>query len=176
MRLNQAYVVQAVHFRDTSVDELCSRTYSISIFLERIRLRMCDVTDVPYPDVLHLYHAALSGFGTLFRIFGYFEITERMIGINQDYKVKVWCNSNFSVARPNKPSSVLIRGEKEMVQSVLRIIDVNTDSLSKLDAFAKRTQYKSKASFKEALKHLSDYANWLGMDIPQHMERTKMII
>lgn len=72
MRLNQAYVVQAVHFRDSSVDELCSRSYSVSLFLERVRLRMCDVTDVPYPDVLHLYHAALSGFATLFRIFGYF--------------------------------------------------------------------------------------------------------
>lgn len=99
-----------------------------------------------------------------------------MIGINQDYKVKVWCNSNFAIASPNKQSSALVRGEKEMVQSIIRIIDVNTDSLSKLDSFVKRTQYKTKSTFREALKHLSDYSVWLGMEIPHYMERTKVII
>lgn len=63
-----------------------------------------------------------------------------------------------------------------MVQSVIRIIDVNTDSLSKLESFVQRTQYKSKVTFKETLKLLAEYAKWLGMDIPQYMERTKVII
>jgi hypothetical protein len=133
---------------------------------------MCDVTDVPYPDVLHLLHAALSGFYTLYKIFGYFDISERMIGISHDYKVKVWCNSNFSIANPPKSSLVIHKNEKDMVHSILNIIDRNTDSLSKIEPFMKKIQHKSRSTFKEALKMLANYAKSLKMEIPAYMELT----
>lgn len=53
---------------------------------------MAEVGRVPFPDVLHLYHAAVRGFALLFQKVGYFEVNEQMLGVNADGKVKVWLN------------------------------------------------------------------------------------
>jgi hypothetical protein len=65
-------------------------------------LRLSNIKDIPYPDILHVFKASISGFATFYKIFGYFEVYESMIGINNDCEVKVWLNTNFSYLIPKK--------------------------------------------------------------------------
>lgn len=51
--------------------------------------------DIPFPDVLHVYDATLSGFETLSNNSGYFNVDEDQIGINEVGNVKVWLNPAF---------------------------------------------------------------------------------
>lgn len=73
-------------------EAVCTNNTVVSMFAERIPLRLAEVGRVPFPDVLHLYHAAVRGFALLFQKVGYFEVNEQMLGVNADGKVKVWLN------------------------------------------------------------------------------------
>jgi hypothetical protein len=75
------------------------------MFAERMHLRLSQINDVPYPDVLHLYSNILHGYHELFRKIGYFPINETMIGISREGKVKVWLHSDLSHDRPDKDAS-----------------------------------------------------------------------
>ena len=42
------------------------------IFLENDQLKLSDISDIPFPDALHLYGQALKGFGFLYDELGAF--------------------------------------------------------------------------------------------------------
>jgi len=73
--------------------------YTESIFVERVPFRLSNVKDIPYPDVLHLYDSTINGFQQLTQVVPYFRIDEDQIGINENGKVKVWLNPDFSTSR-----------------------------------------------------------------------------
>ncbi len=72
-----------------------------SIFLERIPVRLSNVSDLPSPDVLHVNKQALEGFGVLSQDVGFFGITEDHIGFNSEGVAKVWMNKDFEKTYPS---------------------------------------------------------------------------
>lgn len=68
--------------------------------MERIPLTLSDVTDIPFPDILHVHHQSLSGYERLAKRYGNFPINEDCIGINNQNKVKVWHNHEFNQPYP----------------------------------------------------------------------------
>ena len=73
----------------------------MTIFLERIPLRLNEINDLQYPDTLHLVHSSLKGFQKLYKLFGNFSINENCIGINTDGRIKTWINSDFNQITTN---------------------------------------------------------------------------
>jgi hypothetical protein len=73
-RHNSAELVATRFFIDAPKQELCGNHHLLSMFAERIHLRLSQIHDVPYPDVLHLYSNALHGYHHLFKKIGYFPI------------------------------------------------------------------------------------------------------
>ena len=67
-------------------------TYSIlgELYLERIPIKLSNVTDIPFPDILHFHNQSLNGFQRLSRRYGNFRINEDCIGLNNRNVVKVW--------------------------------------------------------------------------------------
>ena len=65
------------------------------MIIEPVPLRLSNVEDVPFPDVIHLLDVCISGFGQLSEIVGYFPVDEEMIGINEVGQVRVWLNPAF---------------------------------------------------------------------------------
>ena len=63
--------------------------------MERIPLRLSNVTEIPFPDILHLHSQALKGFDLLQKEAGPFYVDEDHFGIRKDGVVKVWCNKEF---------------------------------------------------------------------------------
>ena len=73
--------------------------HSENIFIERLRLRLSNITDLPYPDILHLYDASLQGFAQLADVVGFFRVDEDQIGVNDQGHVKVWLSPAFESSR-----------------------------------------------------------------------------
>lgn len=42
--------------------------------MEKIPLRLSNVQDIPYPDLLHLYDTCIHGFGQLAQAVGFFTV------------------------------------------------------------------------------------------------------
>ena len=78
------------------IKELCSFTYHIKVYIERIPLRLSNITDVPFPENLYILHEALHGFKILHEKVGYFRICEEMVCMSEDGTVKVWLNPDLS--------------------------------------------------------------------------------
>jgi hypothetical protein len=106
---------------------MCSTFYKGSIYLERIPVRLSQINEIPFPDVLHLYHQAFRGFAKLFDKVGYFEPTESLIGVNQQGIVKIWLNENLAKSYPETLFGDDDRSEGNMVIRVVNIIHANTD-------------------------------------------------
>lgn len=54
----------------------------VSIFCERIPLRLREIGNVAFPESLAVYQAALKGYSQLYQKVGYFRVAEDMIGVN----------------------------------------------------------------------------------------------
>lgn len=92
-------LVSTVFLNDSQIAGVHGSHHIVSMFAEKIPARLTGVR-VPYPDVLHLYRAALLGFERLYQKVGGFQVNEEMVGVNQDGKVKVWMNPEWSNDRP----------------------------------------------------------------------------
>jgi hypothetical protein len=55
---------------------------------------------VPFPDILHLYFNALTGYKKLSEAVGHFKPQTEQIGFNNNGEAKVWLSSEFSSSRP----------------------------------------------------------------------------
>lgn len=64
LRKNSSDIV-ATLFQDLRIEKGCSTTYSGHVYTEWIPITLENVVHVPFPDVLHIYHQALSGFQKL---------------------------------------------------------------------------------------------------------------
>lgn len=95
-------LVASKFFQEQSQKDLCSTFYKGNIFIEHIPLRLNKVNDIPYPDVLHIYHQSFRGFAELYEKVGFFEPTESLICINQQARVKIWLNEDLSKSVPNR--------------------------------------------------------------------------
>lgn len=52
------------------------------VLIEKIPLRMSNIQDIPYPDVLHLLDACIRGYRQLSNKVGFFNVDEDQIGVN----------------------------------------------------------------------------------------------
>jgi hypothetical protein len=74
-RLDSDILVASKFFREESQRDMCSTFYKGNVYLEHIPVRLNQINEIPYPDVLHVYHQAFRGFAKLFDKVGYFEPT-----------------------------------------------------------------------------------------------------
>lgn len=98
-----------------------SDNYLGKIFLEKIPVRLSNVKDIPFPDILHVYDSSLKGYSVLRDRTGNFHIDEDMIGINEHGAVKVWLNTAFEKNLPNFQKNDNV-AESTMVNELLTII------------------------------------------------------
>ncbi len=52
------------------------------MIIEKIPLRMSNIQDIPYPDVLHLLDVCIRGYRQLSDKVGFFAVDEDQIGVN----------------------------------------------------------------------------------------------
>ena len=95
LRFNSPILVASRFFKDESTSELCAAYYRGNLYLERIHLRLSDIDEIPYPDILHMYSQCFKGYAELFDAFGYFDVIEEMICVNKEGVVKVWINKTL---------------------------------------------------------------------------------
>lgn len=122
-RHNRDNVVASKFFTEEKRAEICSTFYQGHMFTERIPLRLNEIKDIPFPDSLHLVNASLLGFRELFDKIGSFSVTDHLIGVNSEAKVKVWVNSDFG--KPTHEGGRLVRSddEKIMVGEIIQVLD-----------------------------------------------------
>ncbi len=83
----------SVEFVDLSSNPYCCQGYQqLRVFTERIQLLLKDVYEIPIKYSIFILKEALVGFKALNGYYGYFTISDKMIGFNSDDKVKVWMN------------------------------------------------------------------------------------
>jgi hypothetical protein len=94
------HIYTVKHFINTTQQDICSTIYKGLLYAQKVDLRLKEINDIPYQDILYLTKATLSGFKVLYEKVGYFDISEEMIFITKEGKVKVWLNSNLSKNEP----------------------------------------------------------------------------
>lgn len=65
-------------------------------------MKLRGIGGIPYPENLYVLQSVLKGFGVLGGMFGCFEPTESMVGVDTSGRVKVWLNDNLSLNYPEK--------------------------------------------------------------------------
>lgn len=53
-------------------------------------MRLSDIQDIPYPENLYVLFSSLEGFEKLYQSVGYFKVTEDLVCMDKDGRVKVW--------------------------------------------------------------------------------------
>jgi hypothetical protein len=66
------------------------------VYIEHIPVRLSDIEDIPYPENIYVLLSSLAGFKKLYQIAGYFKITEDLVCMDKDGRVKVWLNPDLS--------------------------------------------------------------------------------
>jgi hypothetical protein len=99
------------------------------VYVEHIRIRISEISDIPYPDNLYVLMEALDGFGKIHKHSKYFLIEESQICVDEYGNVKIWVNSDLSINYPSNEGFIEYKqkGEEEMVESIVHIIAENTD-------------------------------------------------
>jgi hypothetical protein len=73
-RYNQPSVVSTKHIKIHNRNELCSRTYTARVYLEHVKLRLSDISDIPYPDNLYMLMESLEGYSKIYQHSKFFYI------------------------------------------------------------------------------------------------------
>ena len=69
---------------------------------ERIIARLTELKDLGFEQGLYILREALMGYGVVVQLKGPVVVTDRMIGVSQQGKVKVWINENFAKSSPEQ--------------------------------------------------------------------------
>lgn len=77
-------------------DTFCGNRIYAKVYLEHTPFRLNSVNDIPIGENVYVVTAALAGFEKLYAIMGYFKVSEDLVGIDTEGRVKVWFNHNFS--------------------------------------------------------------------------------
>lgn len=71
----------------------------MKVIIEKIPLRMSNIQDIPYPDVLHLLDVCIRGYRQLANKVGFFGVDEDQIGVNEKGQARVWLNTYFEASQ-----------------------------------------------------------------------------
>lgn len=55
---------------------MCTTIHTGYLYADKVNLRLKDIEDIPFNDLIYMYKAALSGFKLLYEKVGYFDIVE----------------------------------------------------------------------------------------------------
>lgn len=167
---------------------MCSTIYSGNAYLDKIDLRLKEINDIPFQDQLYLYQAVLEGFKVLNEKFGYFTITEEMIFITKEGKVRVWMNPNPSRNTPyshdplgcnlDKKMSMQPRrthgSQSQMLSCLIQLVEENTDQqlMSRYNYFSRYLLERNlleRLSFYKAVEEFDKYCKENSFIVPECM-------
>lgn len=80
---------------------MCTTIHTGYLYADKVDLRLKEINDIPFDDLMYMYMATLSGFKALYEKVGYFDIVEEMVFITRRGEVKVWMNANLAKNYPN---------------------------------------------------------------------------
>jgi hypothetical protein len=89
-----------VHVYNLQVDRkhtLCTNSNMAHVFIERIPLRLGEVSELTPSEALTVLRASYSGFNTISTFHGPIEPFEDLICFNEKGEPKVWVNSSLAV-------------------------------------------------------------------------------
>ena len=62
-----------------------------------MKIRLSEISDIPYPENLYVLMESLEGFKQIFKYSNFFQIEENQICVDEHGNVKVWVNEDLSV-------------------------------------------------------------------------------
>lgn len=71
---------------------MCGNQQNVKVLTERIPKTLNEINSFSFPESLCVLRKSLRGFQDLYERAGAFEITDKMIGINNNGQPKVWLN------------------------------------------------------------------------------------
>ena len=96
----------------------------MNFYTEYLPVTLADLKhSIPFPDSLHAYHQALSGYHELARNYGCFAVEGQFMGVNESGVVKVWSGKQWGEwhVLPG------IISQSTMVQNIIDAIEESVD-------------------------------------------------
>lgn len=142
-------------------------------------MRLSDIQDIPYPENLYVLLSALEGFEKLHTAVGSFPISEDLVCMDKDGRVKAWLNADLSRCttvgeeRESK-NRVKDRGEERMVEEIIQMVEANTAEDTGVGMTVTnfiKLNYRGKGlTFKQAKQEILHYADRYQAEIPNYFE------
>lgn len=174
-RNRQPNVVNTRFIRQQPSQELCSSSYSARVYVEHVRVRLSEISDIPFPDSLYVLMECFEGYGRIYEHSKYFQVEESQVCVDQQGNLKVWVNADLSVNYP--PSQAFAdyrqKGQEEMVDAIVAIVASNTDPETEpapsFKLFFEQKRGRGKR-FEEAKVLVLNYARLHEVEIPDKFE------
>ena len=174
-RSRQPNVVNTRFLREHASQEICSQRFMARVYVEHIRVRLSEISDIPFPDNLYVLMEAFEGFAKIYEHSKYFQVEENQICVDELGNLKIWVNADLSVNYPPNQGFVdyCQKGQEEMVDLIVAIVASNTDPETE-PAISFRDFYEQKKGrgkrFEEAKVLVLNYARLHDTDIPDKFE------
>lgn len=173
MRIREDYIVNTIHYRNTSLKEFCTTLHRAQVYVQHIAIRLSDITDIPYPENIYILRNCLFGFQQLYDFIGYFQPHDDLVCIDNYGEVKVWMNSDLSKNFPEDyglPETQ--KPEFMMVNTLITLIEDNTDLKTCPMPISQHFSDNDRLfpTFKDALQIIDEYVFKFSTNVPQYCE------
>ena len=110
---------------------LCGKQKNVEVLTERIPTVLADSRQLSFEEANVTLYNALKGYSKLNDKFGPIEVTDQMIGYNNDGNTRVWINENFGRNHPvtskdhdsNDLTAIKSASEERMVNNIINVIE-----------------------------------------------------
>lgn len=121
---------------------------------ERIIARLAELKDLGFEQGLFIFREALKGYQTILKLKGPVNVTDRMVGVSQQGRVKVWVSENFGRSSP-EPKEHRQLTETAMVDTIYRLVSKHLKNGSFPQVFRQTYEQSITRNFQAALQLIS---------------------
>lgn len=174
-RNRQPNVVNTRFIRQQPSQEICSQSYMARVYVEHVRVRLSEISDIPFPDNLYVLMECFEGYSKIYEHSKYFQVEENQVCVDHLGNLKIWVNADLSVNYPPNQGFVDYRqkGQEEMVDAIVAIVASNTDPetepANSFQHFYEQKRGRGKR-FEEAKVLVLNYARLHDVEIPDKFE------
>lgn len=138
---------------------------------ERIIARLSELKELGFEQGLYILREALVGYRTILQLRGPVAVTDKMIGVSQQGKVKVWVNENFAKCSPEQ-KDLQPTTEIAMVDAIYNLVGRRLKNGAFPNVFRQTYEQVHIRNFHHVLQMIGQFAASNNLHLPDRLNLT----
>lgn len=141
---------------------------------ERIIARLAELKDLGFEQGLYILREALAGFQTIVQLKGPAVVSDRMIGVSQQGRVKVWVNENFGKSSPDQKDLKQLISETAMVDTIYQLVSRRVKNGSFPNVFRQTYEQTAHRNCHSIIQMVGQFAASNNLHLPNRLNLTPL--